>query len=374
MKKSIFILFVLVSNLFAQQGNDKVVYLTSNRVDVSTYYQDLKIGDATLSQVAFPISVTIPIDIRTTFSIYNGSALSKYEDTEINGLGDTRIGFRYLLPGDKLILRATASIPTGKTELNGMQFLLSQILTQNPLSYPVSYYGQGFNTSLSLVYATPIAKNLVIGGGASYNYRGKFTPLKSEHVEEFDPGDEITADIGLDVKASNTFRFNVGLLYTLFSKDKMDGVDIFKLGNKVSLFVRLNLRTNTIRNSAFIVFRVRGDNKLFTDSEEKILTNGSQIDVNYVGSIPITPTLSMNVKLDGKFYGTSAQMLGGRDLLRNGKANVFGLGAGARLFLSDLISTDVNLGYKTGSIILPNEDISSSISGFLANLAFTFRF
>jgi hypothetical protein len=126
-------------------------------------------------------------------------------------------------------------------------------------------------------------------------------------------------------------------------------------------------------HNAFIVFRVRGDNKLLKDSEEEILTNGSQIDVNYVGSIPITPTLSMNVKLDGKFYGTSDQMFGG-ELLRNGEANVFGFGAGARLFLSDLISADLNLGYRAGSIVLPNKDISSSISGFLANLAFTFRF
>jgi hypothetical protein len=372
MKKSIFIIFLFVSNLFAQQVTDKNLYLTSNKVDVSAYYQSLKIGDSVLSQIAFPINITIPVGMRMSFSIYNGLALSKYEDTEINGLGDTKIGFRYFIPGDKFVFRAIASIPTGITELDPEQFILSQILAQNPLSYPVTYYGQGFNTSLSLAYATPITKAFVVGAGVVYNYRGKFTPL--QNYGEFKPGDEITADIGFEVKASNNLKFNFDVLYTIFSKDKMDNVDIFQFGNRLSLFAGVKLKTGDINHNLFVVTRIREDSKFFTnDNEEEILKNGSQVNVNYVGLMPITPKLSITVKLDGKIYGTYDQFLGGKVLV-TGEATVIGCTAGAKLFLSDLISSDLNLGYKVGSIILPNFEVSSNISGFLANLGFTFRF
>ena len=372
MKKSIFIIFIFVSNLFAQQATDKNLYLTSNKVDVYAYYQSLKIGNSVLSQIAFPVNITIPVDMRMSFSIYSGLALSKYEDTEINGLGDTKIGFRYFIPGDKLIFKAIVSIPTGITELDPNQFILSQILAQNPLNYPVNYYGQGFNTSLSLVYATPINKVFILGAGFVYSYKGKFTPLKN--YGEFKLGDEITADVGIEAKASNNLKFNFDVLYTIFSKDKMDNVDIFQFGNRLSLFAGVKLKTENVSHNLFVVTKIRENSKFFTkNNEEEILKNGSQVDINYIGLIPITPKLSINVKLDGKIYGTYDQFLGG-DVLVTGEATVIGCTAGAKLFLSDLISADLNLGYKIGSIILPNSEVSSDISGFLANLGLTFRF
>ena len=375
MKKNIyiFVLFLFAGSLLAQQNTDKALYVNSNRVDVSAHYQNLKIGDTVLSQIALPINVTIPINMRMTFSLYNGSAFSKYEDTEINGLGDTRVGFRYFIPGDKFIFRAIANIPTGKTELDGTQFVLSQILAQNPLGYPVSYYGQGFNTNLSLAYATPVSRNTVLGAGLLYSYKGKFMPLEAEHAGEFDPGDEITADIGFETRSGNNFRFNFDVLYTLFSKDKMEDIDIFKFGNRLSLFAAFRLKTANINHSVFMVARIRENNTLFVEDEEKILKNGSQVDVNYFGTMPLSPVLNLNVKLDGKFYGKYDQFLGDQ-LLTTGNATIIGCTAGVKLLLTDLISTDLNLGYKVGTITLPNKDDSSDISGFLANLAFTFRF
>ena len=373
MKKILILFFIFAQFVYCQQNVDKLLYLTSNKIGLTVQYQSLSIGNEKLSQIAFPVSLTIPVSNRITVNLYNGSALTKQENVDINGIGETRLGIRYIFPGEKLMVRGLFGLPSGKTKLNDDQFMLSQLLSLNPLDYMVSYYGQGFNSNISLAYALPISRALVLGLGAAYNYRGTFTPREADVGGEFDPGDEISADVGLDFKLSESVKINFDVLYTVYSKDKLDAVDIFQLGNKISIYTGINLRAFGVNHNLFAINRIRANNRSFSEENQADLTTGSQVDISYYGLVPLSPMFSLILKAGGKFYKDSEQMIGG-SLFRTGEASIIGFGGGLKLNPSDYVVLELNAEYKTGNIKLPLTSSKDDVSGISTGLGFIFRF
>jgi len=373
MKKILFLFFVFVPLLYSQESIDKLLYLTSNRASIAVNYQTLKIGDETLSQLSFPVQLTIPLSNRITFSVANNSAMSKYEDSELNGIGETRLGVRYILPGERIMLRGLVGLPTGKTKLNNEQFFISQLISLNPFDYPVSYYGQGVNANISAAFAYPIARYLVVGLGAAYSYRGAFYPRESETGGKFDPGDEIIADMGFDLKLGSSASFNFDFAYTLYSRDKYDDVEIFELGDKISLYGNFAFQTSKIKHNIFVIHRIKSNNTSLSDISEEDLQTGAQIDAGYRGNIPLSHRLSIFLKLDAKIYKDSEHFSAG-ELFKTGESSVFGLGAGLNINASDFVLFEIFGGYKTGTIKLPDSELESDISGLNVNLNSIIKF
>jgi hypothetical protein len=372
--KKLLLFFLIAQVVYCQETVDKLLYLTSNKIGISVNYQDLKIGDEKLSQLAFPVSLLVPVSNRVNLTIYNGSAMSKYESSDINGLGETRLGLRYIFPGEQLMVKGMFGLPSGKTKLDNEQFTISQLLSLNPLDYTISYYGQGFNANLSLAYAYPIFKSMVVGLGASYTYRGSFTPKQVEiGGGKFDPGDEISGDVGLDMKLSESVNLDFDVVYTVYSKDKLDNVEIYQLGNKISIYTGLNIKALGAQHNLLLIARIRNDNSSFSESSQDDLKTGSQIDLNYLAQIPISGPFSILIKAGGKLYKDSEQMVGG-ELFKTGEANIFGFGGGFKFIATDYIQFELSGEYKTGTIKLPfnteNNDISGLSIGFNSNFRF----
>ncbi len=373
MKNFLLLLIISTALLNAQESLDKLLYLSSNKVGISANYQSLKIGDETLSQLSIPLNIVVPVSNRTTLSINGNAAMSKYAENDLNGLGETKIGLRFILPGERLMLRALVGVPTGKTKLDNTQFYISQLLSMNPFEYPISYYGQGLNANLSAVYAFPVSRSFVIGAGAAYNYRGDFYPKKTESGGKFDPGDEIIADLGFDVKLSDQLGFNFDVAYTLYSRDKYDDQEIFELGDKISIYGELRFNISRLKNSIFVINRIKSNNMALSDISEDDLKTGAQFDVGYRGRLPVTYLTALLFKAGFKLYQDSEYISGG-ELIKTGKTTLIGVGAGISLNVSDYTSFEVLGEYKTGKMNLLLIKDEQDISGFSASFGTVIRF
>jgi hypothetical protein len=376
MKKYLFIGISLIANLlYSQDYSGSLIYQSGMTLRAGAYYQSLKIGDEKINQIAFPVSLTIPIMGNFSMNIINNPAMSKSDITDINGLAETRIGLRYVTLGEKLLFKVITGLPTGKTKYTIDQFNLAKFLSTNSLDYYVSYYGRGFNTNIGASYAYPVTKSLVLGAGASYYYKGTYYPLDLSSGGKYDPGDEITANIGLDYLFDRWTRVNLDLIYTNYMTDKIDGADKFQSAPKLTIYSGFNFRYGSSSHSIFILDRFKSDNKLYLHGEEYLAKSGNQIDIGYGGIFPINIDLKLLLNLEGKFYGDIQQMVVG-DMFETGKTNIYSGGLGFRIFFTDVIILDITGNYKTGKITIIQGNISSEkdVSGFggMAGLSFKF--
>lgn len=369
------ILYILLFSSLAlsQTLNDKLLYITSNKIDLNFNLQSLKIGNDKLEQLSFPTNILIPFSSHLSVDLWNGSALTKFNGNKINALGETRVGIKYIFPSERFMVKALIGLPTGKTKLSNEEFLISQLISLNPLGYPISYYSQGFNVNLSLIYAYPISKSFVLGLGCAYNYKGNYYPRESTDMGKFDPGDEIISDFGFDVKISKNLKFNFDFVYTVFAKDKIDDIEVFKMGNKISLYTGLNYIIGITNNNIFVIYRKRSNNKLLSENSTEELSSGAQIDINYLFELMLNTRLTPYLLFDGKLYQSADQLLNG-ELVHTGESTIFGLGLGLRYNIIDFLQAEIFYLFKTGDIILPSSTEKMDISGSKVGCNLLFRF
>jgi hypothetical protein len=375
MKRYLFVLILIPYILFSQENSGSAFYQSAISVRTGMFYQSIKIGDEKINQMAFPISVMIPVAKNFTVSIVNNPALSKNDVTDVNGLTETKIGLRYVALDDKLLLKVIAGLPTGKTKYSIEQFNLVKYLSTGSLDYYVSYYGRGFNSNVGISYAEPISKTLILGGGVSYYYKGDFYPLDLPTGGKYNPGDELTANLGLDYLFDKTTRFNFDVIYTSYAADQIDGVKKFQAASKLTLYSGLQFKYGKSKHSVYLLDRFKSNNLLYIREEEFKAESGNQLDVGYDGIIPLNIDLSLLLSFDAKIFGDIQQMVVG-DMFETGKTNVFGGGLGLRIFLTDVLILDIAGKYKTGKINIIQGNISDErdVSGISAVAGLSFRF
>jgi len=371
--KIIFYILFFSSFALSQTFNDKLLYITSNKIDLNYAYQSLKIGNDKLEQLSLPVNILIPITSHLSLDLWNGSALTKFIGNEIKSIGETRLGVKYIFPSEKFMIKALIGLPTGKTKFSDEEFLISQLISLNPLGYPISYYSQGLNVNLSLIYAYPISKNFVLGLGCAYNYKGNYYPKETTDMGKFDPGDEIISDFGFDVKISKKIKFNFDFVYTVFAKDKIGDIEVFKMGNKISLYTGLNYIIGITNNNLFVIYRKKSNNKLLSENSTEELASGAQIDMNYLFELLLNTQLTPYLVFDGKIYQSADQLLNG-ELVHTGKSTVLGFGLGLRYNTIDFLQTEVYYIFKTGDIVLPPSTEKLNISGSKIGCNLLFRF
>jgi hypothetical protein len=149
--------------------------------------------------------------------------------------------------------------------------------------------------------------------------------------------------------------------------DRIDGVDKFQAAPRFTVFSGFQFRVDNTTHNIFLIDRLKNDNKLFILGKEYSASSGNQMDIGYTGRFPLSMDFSLLAYLEGKFYGDIQQMIVG-DLFETGKTNILCFGAGARIFLSELLILDTTFKYKTGklSIIKGNIASDNDISGFNA--------
>jgi len=163
----------------------------------------------------FPLNRNLSVDLRTHQAIADGDHLQK-----VSGMTDTQVSFNYYVESLNIVFNLGLNVPSGKKELTLAEFMTSLVLSSHYYNFSAPNFGQGLNITPGLTWARPIADNLVLGLGASYQYKGDFKPLKGMS-DDYNPGDEVLLTGGLDVRLDETTSLSADLIYINYIADKL---------------------------------------------------------------------------------------------------------------------------------------------------------
>lgn len=189
----------------------------------------------TISQVAIPLFVSVPVSERLTFDVGTSYASSRVVTSsgtsEISGLTDTQVRGNLTLGSDFVVLTAGLNLPTGSSSVTMEQFAAAGLIGNDFLAFPISNMGTGFAVTGGVAVARPIGDwNLGIGGAVRRSAAYEPFDIPGQTLR-FQPGNEYRARLGVD-RTLGSGRIALGLTYSAFGKDDVGG-SVYNTGDRV---------------------------------------------------------------------------------------------------------------------------------------------
>jgi len=200
-------------------------------------------GDSTPSSLKSASEVTLPISgafaighsvlidaygayvVGTATSRDSGSVPS--HTVRIDGLTDITVRGSAKLHGDDVRLTLGVNLPTGLTQLDSSQFASMLVLSSPVLNAMSPVLGSGFSFTGGVVGAKHIGK-WAWGAGASYQYRGQYSPFQAAALGlgtavsnvQLAPGSAIRLSVGADgLVGQGAMAFSVAA--TFYTQDAL---------------------------------------------------------------------------------------------------------------------------------------------------------
>ena len=360
--------FVLFSCelLFAQKipPSISINKLEKRFVYKSWTYRSNAVDDIEISQLAFPVSLSLFLGDRGSVSIRMCPALSSFGMKHFDDFSDVKIDGSCII-GDHIgLITFGISLPSGDERLSESELSVARAIAEDALDFPLSLYGTGYEGNIGLFWAGNVS-NLTVGGGVSYFLRDKFKLFEEKDASVLDPGDEITVSLGLD-KEIPYGDICADAYYTLRRRDTLGGMEVYDPGEKIVLHVSTNITYPPGLPVAFH-FWIRNrwkfhsellplpeDFEFKANLREDLNTNPFQIEV---GSI-IKYKLGLRYSLLG--------LMELKDFTKNDAgsedARIVGGGIGFRVNLSERITPEFNFKYYDG--YLTDSSKRFEISGY----------
>jgi hypothetical protein len=335
-------------------------------------------GDSlgSVSQVSFPVTVTLPLSQAFQLTIVHTPALSKANDLynlsyrssakhdqlKINGLSDTWVQGAYLFPSGAAMVNFGLGLPTGKTGLTNVQFDLAKQLSMNIFRYQVPVYGQGFCGRAGGAAAFPMGRTAVAGIGGQFLYHGKYNPISysydypgrvgtlAPYEPEYKPGNEVTVQAGLDLLLGEKFKLMVDLEVTAYQRDLLDGREVFKSGTRSLASVGMYHEFGQQFIMANVRYRIRGKHEYLDSLALNMQTStrnllGNQFEADLVYKAYAFRDGGFFVYGDVRFYDTNENNTDG--------AMAIGGGVGIQFPLGETTFGDFRIKYLGGNVKNP---------------------
>ena len=296
------------------------------------YTVDAPIG-VTISELAVPFAVNVPVSQRLIFDVAGAYAFAKVDfengqaSEEISGMTDTQIRANLTLGQDFIVLTAGLNVPTGRSTVTEDQLLAAGFIGNEFLSFPIPSMGSGFGGTGGIAIARPIGE-WNIGFGASMRYSAEYEPYKftSEVVDEngvvtgtteeairFQPGNEYRARIGVDHGFLGG-RAAAGLTYSKFGEDNVGGGTVYSSGDRYigeAGYAR-SIRGVDYSLSAWNLFRAEGIRAGARAPSENITSAGLSAGFD-LGGIRIEPNVEGRMWYSEERYLGKIAMVGVRN-------------------------------------------------------------
>jgi hypothetical protein len=312
-------------------------------------YQYWKAEDDNISQFSVPVKFVLPVNDQLLLDFVTTPASSKAvtaQEYRLGGMSDTRMRGSFLFDNEKLLFTFGLNLPSGKNSLNLEELSAAKTLSLHALNFQVPILGQGFDASAGVIMAQPLGP-MVIGIGGGFLYRGKYRPYENVDLN-YDPGEEISLSLGLDIPMTRKDKIILDLSFTLYSNDKSNDVAVFQAGNRFS-FNGMYYIPREIWSYLFsIKSRLQTKNKIGSGElvPERLNSNNRENELSFTTFLNWDRKSTYFALLQSKFFsdnaiGTGAVSLGG-----------IGIGLEKQLFSKFKVSatTIVNFGkYKSGS-------------------------
>ncbi len=359
------IIFCSMQNVSAQN----LSFAYENNIAAGACFQKWSTAnDQNISQFSIPVRYVWALSRQTTINVISGAAFSGFSGVSdnLNGFNDSKINASHILFGERMLINAGMNMPTGVRKLNSDQRTVAAALSPNVFNFRSPVMGQGLNFNLGAVYAAPLTKTFVLGGGVSYQYNGKFKPFADSDLE-YRPGNEIILTLGADKtfgRSRDAFKLIADVSYSIYQADKLNGQEVFKSGKKwfvqlYSLFTVADMNMHIwIRN------RTKGKNErgLGALQAESRNSNGNQFEAGIMSYIPLTSGFLIKGILDTRVYSKNEYQVNG--------ARIFAAGSGFVYRLSDSFSLDTVFKLAFGNLI--NRDAKTGVTGIEAGAGINF--
>ncbi|MFZ5518391.1 MAG: hypothetical protein ACOY90_17280 [Candidatus Zhuqueibacterota bacterium] len=232
------------------------------RLSTGFVFQKWTIENVTnpVSEGSFPIELIYPFMDNLQVQVSHLPALSQFGESNLAGLSDTWIRTSYSLMNNQLALSLGVGLPTGKTELDSTEILITQLISQNSFKFRLPVFGQGLTLSGGVMYALPVNDLFTVGIGANYVYRGQYKFSKLSPFE-YDPGDQIGGNIGFDYSINPSLTASLDCVYSYYLADKLDKTEVFTSGPNftIKLFTQYKLDFGDLWLNAF--YRAKSRNE-----------------------------------------------------------------------------------------------------------------
>jgi hypothetical protein len=219
--------------------------------------------DETLSQLAVPVFVTVPLGRALTIdagSAFASSAVSRGDSSStISGLTDTQLRAHYTFGSDFVVLTAGVNLPTGNATARSEQIPAALRIGSDFLTFPISNMGTGLGITGGVAVARPVGA-WSLGAGASLRRSGAYEPFELSPTTRlrYQPGNEYRARVGAD-RTTAAGQLTLGLTYSTFGDDEVAG-SVYNTGDRTtaqaSYVGALGARTLTL--SAWNLYRGAG--------------------------------------------------------------------------------------------------------------------
>lgn len=346
MRKNIVRVLLFFVALAASAHAQTQSYLISQQgfFSMEPRYQYWSFVDAfSFSQAGSAMALYYPVGREFSVLVRGVPASTGGDLSGLSGYSDTQLGLTYHIENPDVVFTLGVNVPTGKTELTNAEFLTSIVLSNALFDLQTPSFGQGFCVNPGVIWAIPLSDDIVAGVGASYNYRGKYRPLQGSN--DYDPGDELIFNGGLDLRLDETATVTGDLVFTHYANDQYDGRDIFAAGNKVNANVQFTKSIGQNELSLLVRFRTRAKNSASSGAglvpdAEKIDPDRWELDAQY--RFRLSDAVSLRLLAEAKYYQETPAPISG--------VNLGGLGVAPEFTVSRSLLLPITIHYQYGKL------------------------
>jgi hypothetical protein len=309
-----------------------------------------------------PTMISIPLSDRILLSVANSPAISKLDTMTLQGIADTRVGFSYVVPGDKLWVNGGVSVPTGVTKLTEDELSIATLISETSLDYIVPVFGQGLNANLGFAYAFPAQRRLIIGFGASYVYKGQYQPASIEGFSQmYKPGDEIALNAGLDYTSfSKLSHFSADVTVTNYFPDQIGGQNFIQSGLRFMALALYTVQWGPLTHRLQVRSRLRTQSTIYSSGVGEQFKSSQHYEAKYTATWAPAEWCTLSLLGEGKYH-TGDQIPFGEGIFETGKAQLASAGAEAGFSVTSWFGVAFNAKYGAGSVVINN--IKQNVTG-----------
>ena len=356
MKPILTLLFVFaVTQASSQPQSDTDADVVSQRGSfrLMPLYQNWSLDSVKVSEASVALSLYQPLSRQAAVTLRGAFASASGDITSLSGATALQLGGSYYVESAHMMFGLGLGIPVGKKKMKTDEFITSILLASNTLRFNVSQFGTGFNITPGVVWALPVGEDVVLGLGATYQYRGTFQPL--EDLGTFDPGDEISGTAGIELRLNETSSIAADLVYTHIGKDLLEGNEIYVSGDK--LVAALQYKKYFEFNSLFIgaTFRSKAKSEVALGNFLAPRFEPDQMEILGAYTVRFSDALSTQFSLEGRFFQETSIAFSGY--------NLFGVGVMPEFSVSESVTIPVRLKFTSGK-----GKSNGTITGFEAGL------
>jgi len=350
---SVLAMFLYQDVSHAQQRTQRKVAAPElwSSVEYRSWERDAGDTTQTISQFSMPVILKLSLTRNLAFDMIGSTALSSTDDSNLSGIRDVKARAVAMLADDTIMLTAGMNLPSGKSQLDLEETVVSLLLSDKAMGFRYNRLGEGLDISLGAGTARPFGP-VVLGAGVGYLLKGEYEYLEAKN-SKYNPGDQVNVTGGMDL-LFEPLLLRTDLTYTTYQSDTIDNSRVFKEAAKLSIQENVVLLIERLAVMLSARYIIRGESDILragaSGRTEKI--HGDRIDVDGSLDLRIAKPIDLKLLAESVFIGENAA--GQND------AAMFGFGAGVTLKFMQASSLDIMGKYHTGKS--NNEEVT--LTGF----------